>query len=270
MSSKNTINIKKINTKNSNTKKNSNTNIKKKLTRPNINYLDNITVYDDNKPKTKSSIHNNPIYNNKLHYNPMNHSELPNSSKSIDYSIIKNSLEYYDKYQLEIQKILSNTEYIKIYYNTEINDEYEFYDSNHQIIFKSRIETLSMFIPSNNTWKWSWSVPFAQYKNTLISREILKYAFTLNSENDLFLKSALINSKIIIKNDYQLDTYLAISSLLSKKPFIFKIYLAPIDINDETKKQYNDVYLYEYKKIINSKDVKNYISVYVFAIDWKI
>lgn len=236
MSSKKTINTK------------NKSNITKKLSRPKINHSENINIYNDD---------NQNISND-------------SKSEAEDYSIIKNSLEYYDKYQIEIQKILNNTEYIEIYSDKEINDEYTFYDSDDKVIFKSRIETLSIYIPSTKTWKWSWSVPFAQYKNTLISREILKYAFTLNSDNDLFLKSSLINSKIIIKNDYQLDIYLAISALLSRKPFIFKIYLVPEDLNNAKKKKKKNTYLYQYKKIINSKDVKNYISVYIFAIDWEI
>jgi hypothetical protein len=206
-----------------------------------------------------------------------------NITDDITNEIIKSSLDFYDKYQPKIQKILNEINYIKIIDNNNINDEYVFYDSDNKKIFSSKIETLSIFIPQTSTWKWSWSIPFAKYKNTLISREILNYAFTLNSENDLFLKSTLVNSKIIIKNDYQLDIYLSLSALLSKKTFILKIYLLPPLESDEfnDSNNYNDSsnnssnnspnkYVYHYKKILENPNTKNYISVYVLLVDWVI
>lgn len=216
-------------------------------------------------------------------------------SEYITDSIIKSSLEYFDNYQPDIQNILNKINYIKIIDRNNVNDEYVFYDSNDKKIFSSKIETLSIYIPQTKTWKWSWSIPFAKYKNTLISREILNYAFTLNSENDLFLKSTLVNSKIIIKNEYQLDIYLAISALLSKKPFILRIYLLPweeygtdknnpdnttnntnnsTDNTDNTDNNDNDnetnEYIYHYKKIHENPETKNYISVFLLIVDWTI
>jgi hypothetical protein len=188
--------------------------------------------------------------------------EKKNNIPNLTYSIIKDSFDYYDKYQPEVHKILSKIEYIKINIGDNVNDEYIFYDSDDKIILKSKIETLSIYIPQNKTWKWSWSVPFAKYKNTLISREILNYAFTLDTNNDLFLKSTLINSKIIIKNDYQLDIYLALSASLSKIPFILRIYLIP---NENNNKLQN---IYEFKKILKIPDKKNYISVFLLILDW--
>lgn len=196
-----------------------------------------------------------------------------NNITNLSYSIIKDSLDYYDKYQPEVQKILSKIEYIKIKIGDNVNDEYIFYDSNDKIILKSKIETLSIYVPQNKTWKWSWSVPFAKYKNTLISREILKYAFTLDKDNDLFLKSTLVNSKIVIKNNFQFDIYLALSALLSKKPFILRLYLIPDEIinntnntNNINNKNFQDIY--EFKKISNIPDRKNYISVFLLILDW--
>ena len=206
-------------------------------------------------------------------------SNINNNIENLSYSIIKDSLDYYDKYQPEVRKILSKIEYIKINIGYNINDEYIFYDYNDKIILKSKIETLAIYIPQTKTWKWSWSVPFAKYKNTLISREILKYAFTLDTDNDLFLKSTLVNSKIIIKNNYQFDIYLALSALLSKKPFILRMYLIPDeeiinvtnkskidDINNNNNKNFKNIY--EFKKILSIPDRKNYISVFLLILDW--
>ena len=192
--------------------------------------------------------------------------------------IIRSSLEYYDENQPKIQEILDRIEYIKIINGVNISDKYIFYDSNHNVILSSRIETLAIYTPQNNIWKWSWSVPFAKYTNTLISRKILDYAFTLNTTTDFLLKSTLINSKIIITNQYQMDIYLAISSMLSKKPFIFRSYLFPYvdeDINNNngnklSNNNLNPENIYYYKKIINQPDKHNYISIFCFIIDWNV
>ena len=121
-----------------------------------------------------------------------------------------------------------------------------------------------MFIPNSNTWKWSWSVPFAKYRNTLISRKILEYAFTLNTTTDLMLKSTLINSNIIITNQNQIDIYLALSAMLSKKPFILRLYLYPFD-NKEKKEN-----IYYYKDAITHPDKNKFISVFSFIVDWNL
>lgn len=205
---------------------------------------------------------NNNYKNNLNKYNKQNEQNEQISTNSSYFSpIIKNSLEYYDLHQPKIQEILNKIEYIKIINNTNINDEYIFYDTNDKQIFKSRIETLGMFIPQDSCWKWSWSIPFAKYHNTLISRKILEYAFTLDSETDLHFKSTLVNSKLIISNQYQIDIYLSLASMLSKKPFILKMYLYPDKLEEEQ--------IYNYKKIINKPDKNEFISVYVMLIDWE-
>lgn len=186
--------------------------------------------------------------------------------------IIKSALEYYDQYQPKIQKILDKLEYIEIINNGNVTDQFIFYDGDNNIILKSKFEVLSIYIPQNNVWKWSWSLPTASAKNTFISRKILDYAFTLTSNNDYMLKSTLINSKITITNTNQLDIYIALSAMLSKTPFIFKIYLIPLKINEssENQKRNNDKKgnFYYYKKIINNEERHNYISLYSLIIDW--
>lgn len=176
--------------------------------------------------------------------------------------IIKNSLEYYDSYQPKIQEILNKIEYIKIIDGGNINDEYIFYDSDNKPFFKSRIEQLGMFVPQDNSWKWSWAIPFAKYQNTLISRKILEYAFTLNSSTDLKLKSTLINSKLIISNQHQIDIYISLASMLSKKPFVLKLYLFDYMKEISTEKIIN------YKQFLSRPDKKDFIAIYIMLIDW--
>lgn len=202
--------------------------------------------------------------NNDNNANNANNDNGIKSNSDINYfnPIVKNSLEYYDSYQPKIQSILNKIEYIEIINGNNINDEYIFYDSDNNPFFKSRIEQLGMFVPQDNSWKWSWSIPFAKFQNTLISRKILEYAFTLNSSTDLNLKSTLISSKLIILNQYQIDIYLALASMLSKKPFILKLYLyPPFDKDDHEKIIY-------YKKILSQPDKKKFIAVYIMLIDW--
>lgn len=195
--------------------------------------------------------------------------ESPSQDDKLVYDpIIRNALEYYDKFQPQIQKILDQIEYIKIIDGNNINDKYVFYDRTHKIIFESRIETLSLFVPQNNTWRWSWSVPFTKFTNTYISRKILEYAFTLNSDSDLFLKSTLTNSKVIINSQYQIDIYMALAAMLSKNPFVFRLYLNPLE-NDGNDEINNSENIYYYKKIINNPGKKNFISVFLLIIDWK-
>ena len=204
-------------------------------------------------------------------------SQNDNSENLID-PIIKNSLEYYDQHQPKIQEILNKLEYIEIVNNGNITDQFIFYDSDDNVILKSRYEVLSIYVPQNNIWKWSWSLPTASIKNTFISRKILEYAFTLNPETDYLLKSTLINSKILIENSNQLDIYIGLSAMLSKKPFIFKIYMVPIDQKDLNDKKSNNndnknnniKNLYYYKKIINNNERNNYIALYTFILDWNI
>jgi len=201
----------------------------------------------------------------------INYKENNDDTDIID-PIIRNSLEYYDANQPKIQEILDKIEYIEIINNGNITDQFIFYDVNNNVILKSRYEVLSIYTPLNNIWKWSWSIPTAKSKNTFISRKILEYAFSLNSETDYLLKSILINSKINILNKNQLDIYLALSAMLSKKPFILRIYLIPFEKKDESDENSNNndpnITKYFYKKIINNPEKKNYISLYTFIIDW--
>ena len=186
-------------------------------------------------------------------------------------SIIKNSLEYYDYFQPEIQKIINNIEYIEFKTNSNITDELIFYDLNNNVILKSKYEILSIFNPQVNVWKWSWSLPSIKKKNSIITRKILEYAFTLDPETDYLLKSTLINSNINILNNNQLDIYLGLSAKLSKKPFIFRFYNIP----HENKKDENNINdrnvsdnIYYYKKIINNPKKHNFMSIYAIILDW--
>ena len=176
--------------------------------------------------------------------------------------IIKTSLEYYDTYQPKINDLVDKIYYIKIKNNKNITDEIIFYDKNKKEIFKSSYEVLSAYVPQQQIWKWSWSLPAMLKKSNFISRKILEYALNLDPEKDYLLKSTLVNSKIKIINDIQLDIYKALSANLSRKPFILKLFLIPVESQEE-------VEYYPFKKINDNSDNGNYIAYYLFILDYE-
>ncbi len=182
------------------------------------------------------------------------------SIQNID-DIVKTSLEYYDSYQPKIDELVNKIHFIKIINNKNITDEIIFFDKNKKEIFKSSYEVLSAYIPQQQTWKWSWSLPTMLKKSNFISRKILEYALNLDPEKDYLLKSTLINSKIRIINDIQLDIYKALSANLSRKPFILKLFLVPLESEKETE-------YYPFKKINDDPDNINYVAYYLFILDY--
>lgn len=209
--------------------------------------------------------------NNDLSKNENNNLSKNENNDSI-YTFIRDAIDFYDKFQPKIQNIINQIEYIKIIDGNNINDEFIFYDINDKEILRSKIETISIFIPQTKIWKWAWSVPFIKYSNTIISRRILDYAFTLNNSTDLILKSTLINSNIIINNQYQIDIYLALSAKLSKMPFIFQFYFYPYSHNENENNNENiksTEKIYYHKKIVNQSDKNKFISAFLFIVDWK-
>lgn len=183
-------------------------------------------------------------------------------SNIIDNFDIKTSLEYYDTFQPKITEILKKIYYIKTINNKNITDEIIFYDKNKKEIFKSSFELLAAYVPNQQVWKWAWSLPSLEKKSNIISRKILDYAFNLDHNKDFLLKSTLINSKIKIVNDLQLDIHIALSANLTRKPFIFKFFYAPLTSEE-------DIDFYPYKKINESPDNINYIAFYLFILDFE-
>ncbi len=190
-------------------------------------------------------------------------------SKTIFDDILKSSLEYYDSYQPKVSEIISKTEYIMYRDNKNITDEIIFFDKNKKKIFESSFEFLAVYVPSSKTWKWAWSLPSSKKKNNFISRKILEYAFSLEDEKDFLLKTTLINSKIRIINDLQLDLYTSLSASLSRKPFILKTFLAPLTSDEEFTYNGQTGHLLPFRKINEDKNRSNYITLYLFILDFQ-
>jgi len=186
---------------------------------------------------------------------------------------IKNSIEYYDSYKSKVNNIINNTEFIQFVNNDNITNQIIFFDKNNKILLKSSYEIISVYLPTQKIWKWSWSVPLPA-NNTFISRKLVEYACSLNDLSDILIKSILTNSKINISNDIQIDILLSLISKLTKNPFIFEyIPVAPIDFNKKNVDSNIDTKnnIIHYRNIINNKkyDVfKQHLIQYLLILDF--
>ena len=213
-----------------------------------------------------------------------------NNSDLLD-PIIKNSLEYYDSFQPNIAKIINNIKYIEFIKSDIVADRIAFYDKDKKYFFESAYEVLSVYLAKTETWKWSWSLPMTIKKQSFITRKILEYAFNLDSEQDFLLKSTLINSKIKIKNNIQLDIHIALAANLCRKPFILKLFLPPpnqknipttdnlstddnLSTNENTSTMYsssstdNEVLPELYPYLHNDDEHDNLLVMYIFILDY--
>jgi hypothetical protein len=143
----------------------------------------------------------------------------------MDIEFINMSLEYYDN------QISKYHEYWAL--NPYIDNEKGFIDfsKNDKLEKKEQYEILGVLDKKENVFIWSWLFPVIESKFTIISRNLLNYALSLepksNTYEHYFLKTSLLNSRIFIENSEQLDILLSISSFLIKNKSKFII---PIDV----------------------------------------
>lgn len=173
-------------------------------------------------------------------------------------NLVKDALLYYDSAQERVQKLLDKIHYVRFEEtNSEIknNSKIIFFDKNKNKLLTSAMEYMAIYIPTTKTLKWAWSVPSFAKTHTELSRKLLNYAFNLEVENEMSLKSDLLNSKIKIQNDYQFDIQMAIASYLTKKTFIFKYYNVIV----------SDI---DYLPVKCERDCDNYIITYIYVMDF--
>jgi hypothetical protein len=157
-------------------------------------------------------------------------------------NLIKKSLEYYDKQQTKhkyycnnIDLIVNNKETIITIVDSEnINN----------IKLKTRYEILGMFDNQTKVWIWAWLLPFLNLTETVISRKLLEYGLKLepnsNTDDHLYVKSQLLNSRLLIEDSIELDIHLALVSYLVKDLYLFVIPFTTY-YNDE-KTKYSTIY----------------------------
>ena len=182
-------------------------------------------------------------------------------SKNNYFNTIKAAMEEHDIYQYKIINFLKKIEYLKINnFNLNITPRIKFYDINKNLLFESGYEILGKYNQKNSTWYWGWSILSINNNQNFISRNILNYSFKLNfdTQQEVLLKSILLQSRHLIKNKMQLEILLAISSYLSKFQFIFKVPFLPEIFNE---------YI-NYKSLFTDNNFNNSDIYYLFIIDY--
>lgn len=147
---------------------------------------------------------------------------------------IKKALDHYDKQQIKYNDLIRSS---KINYYLDKN-EIEFIDNDGKIL-DFPFETLGYFDNNTQIWIWGWLLQDLKSEQVEICRELLNYGLklepdTLTAEHNLF-KALLVNSRISIDEDTQLDINLAIISYLMRNRFKF-IYPRKLYINDSKNK----------------------------------
>lgn len=134
--------------------------------------------------------------------------------------VVKKALEYYDNQNLNYKKLISNQ-------NSIIND------TDNTITFLSDdgneiydIEILGYFDNQNNIWVWGWLLySNFNYNNSHNCKYLLDYGLKLDKDNStleqLMIRSILVNSRIKIEEQIQLDINLSIYSYLIKDKLKF-------------------------------------------------
>ena len=153
---------------------------------------------------------------------------------------IKKAIEYYDNQNIKYKNIIETEE---ISYKYNIN-EITFKNPNIKYnIFE--FETLGYFDNTSHIWVWGWVLQEFSSDQTKLCRDLLNYGLKLDpntiTDEHLFIKPLLINSRILIEEDSQLDINLAIYSYIVRDNFKFiyprRKYL------DDSKKSYITFYL---------------------------
>lgn len=171
--------------------------------------------------------------------------------------MIKNALIFYDENNEKNNEFLKKIKYIKMINNETKNDILSLYDKNYKMILQSPWEILAIYLPNQHIWKWGWSIPSFPQKYTFISRKILEYAFNLETDKEFFLRSKLINSKIDIVNNLQIDINIAIASYISKQSFILKY-------SNRADEQDNDGF-FEFKNVFDDFN-EEYMIIYFIIL----
>jgi len=192
----------------------------------------------------------------------------------MDNDIITNSLLYYDEHLEKIHDFYEKIYYFKIIINHDPNKKNQiiFMDKNNKSILESDYEYMGIYNGIDNIFKWAWSIPLLEEKMTILSRYVLKYAFSLDPKNDIILRSELITSNIKLYNNYQLDIHSAISAYITKHPFIFPLIV--FKDNESIEKciieNDNNYVLYDFKKYKEYAEKKEHLQIrFYFILNYK-
>ncbi len=149
------------------------------------------------------------------------------------------AFKYYDNQQLEYDIYINNSNYnIKEINNTIIISPID----NIKPIVTYNYEILGILDNQTHVWIWSWLVPDFNNNVVNLSKDLLFYGLKLepssNTDIHSYLKIQLLNSRILIENDIELDIHLSLISYLIKDKILF---ILPIVVN---KKKINNQTIY--------------------------
>ena len=161
----------------------------------------------------------------------------------IDLSIlIDKALTYYDTHNIEYAKYI-NSENILLERDKNI---IKFPDISNT---EFKYECLGVFDNTSNIWIWAWLVPEFHYNETNIVRKLLNYGLKISpnptyrlTNEQMYLKTQMVNGRFLLYDSFQLDLHLAISSYLAKDNFKF-IYYKKKYLNKEKTKYISIYYL---------------------------
>jgi hypothetical protein len=135
---------------------------------------------------------------------------------------IKKSLIHYDNQNMKYLSII-NINHQNISFNTQNTDITFIYSDDKQVTYD--VDVLGYFDNQNHIWIWGWLLSDLNAKQTPLSRELLNYGLKLepssNSIEHFYIKALLVNSRIQIEEDIQLETILSICSYLTKNKILF-------------------------------------------------
>ena len=138
------------------------------------------------------------------------------------FNIIDKSLIFYDNQNKKFKKNIKTTNYT---FNREDNS-IQFPDIDKT---KYNYEILGYFDNTTNVWLWGWLLPGLTEKEIKTIKELLFYGLKLSRENpkskiddwEYYLKTQLVNSRFLVKENLQLELHLAIASYLLKDKIKF-------------------------------------------------
>lgn len=147
-------------------------------------------------------------------------------------NILYDAFMHYDmtmhKYKKKFKKFSYYTEEIEdndIKYNKAF-----FYDDKDKLIAEGNVHNIGSYIKSSQIWIWAWAYVGAQLvKNKVyLIRKILLYALDWSQDKykndfDTILKSFLINSRLKIFNDIQIEIILALTLYITQGMYVFSI-----------------------------------------------
>jgi len=142
------------------------------------------------------------------------------NTKNIIFSdFIKKSLDYFDEQNNKYKKYLPR-------YTKLIIEKKKIIDiKSNKSIAKIDLQVLGVYHNKTQVFFWGWVLPYLHVDETKISRKLLDYGLKLdplsNNINHYYIKSLLINSRIYIENDIDLDLLQSISAYLLKDNFDF-------------------------------------------------